>query len=98
MHDGIQPDTLQDLRGEIDRIDGGLVALLAERMGIVERVIAVKARDNLPALIPDRVEDVVAHVRAEAASKGLQPDLAETVWRNLIDWVCRYEARHLGGA
>jgi len=94
--DSARPDRLDELRREIDRIDSGLIALLAERMGIVERVIAVKTRDNLPAVIPERIEDVVAHVRAEANAQGLQPDLAETVWRNLIDWVCRYEARHLG--
>ncbi|MDQ0468707.1 chorismate mutase [Labrys wisconsinensis] len=94
--DSLRREGLEDLRREIDRIDSGLIALLAERMGVVERVIAVKTRDNLPAIIPERIEDVVAHVRTEAAAQGLEPELAETVWRNLIDWVCRYEARHLG--
>ncbi|MFX8708183.1 chorismate mutase, partial [Acinetobacter baumannii] len=40
---------LADLRAVIDRIDRDLVALLAERVRCLDQVIAVKARDNLPA-------------------------------------------------
>jgi isochorismate pyruvate lyase len=51
---------LADLRAVIDRIDRDIVALLAERVRCLDRVIAVKARDNLPAAIPERIEGVVA--------------------------------------
>ena len=91
-----QPDTMETLRHQIDRIDDALVALLAERLGIVQRVVAVKRREGLPALIPDRVEAVVAHVRARAEVAGAPPDLAEAVWRRLIDWTIAFEDSHLG--
>ncbi len=89
---------LADLRAVIDRIDRDIVALLAERVRCLDQVIAVKARDNLAAAIPERIEGVVANVRAEAEAAGMPPDLAEALWRRLIDWSIAYEDRHLGGA
>ncbi|MGL4263084.1 MAG: chorismate mutase [Afipia sp.] len=89
---------LADLRAVIDRIDRDLVALLAERVRCLDQVIAVKARDNLPAAIPERIEGVVANVRREAEAANMPPDLAEELWRKLIDWSIAYEDRHLRGA
>ncbi|MGL5168717.1 MAG: chorismate mutase [Afipia sp.] len=88
---------LADLRAVIDRIDRDIVALLAERVRCLDKVVAVKTRDGLPAAIPERVEEVVAHVRTEADAVGLSPDLAEKLWRSLIDWSIAYEDRHLSG-
>lgn len=90
-------DSLRDLRATIDRIDRDLVALLAERVRCLDQVVAVKTKNNLPAAIPERVEEVVAHVRAEAESKGMPPDLAELLWRRLIEWSIAYEEGRLGG-
>jgi isochorismate pyruvate lyase len=90
-----EPKNLPELREIIDRIDREIVALLAERVRCLDRVIAVKLRDNLPAAIPERVEEVVAHVRSEATAAGMPPDLAEVLWRRLIDWSIAYEDDHL---
>jgi isochorismate pyruvate lyase len=86
---------LADLRAVIDRIDRDIVALLAERVRCLDEVIAVKVRDNLPAAIPERIEGVVANVRGEAESAGMSPDLAEALWRRLIEWSIAYEDQHL---
>jgi len=91
-----KPQSMAALRAEIDRIDRALVALLAERVRCLDQVVAVKTRENLPAAIPERVEEVVAHVRSEAESAGMPPDLAELLWRRLIEWSIAYEDRHLG--
>lgn len=88
---------LSGLRHTIDRIDRDIVALLAERVRCLDQVVAVKTRDGLPAAIPERVEEVVAHVRAEADAVGLPSDLVEKLWRSLIDWSIAYEDRHLSG-
>ncbi|TDR94434.1 chorismate mutase [Enterovirga rhinocerotis] len=86
---------LAPLRVEIDAVDAEIVGLLARRLGIVERVIAIKQEHGLPALLPDRVEEVVAHVREKASQGGVPPDLAETLWRAMIDWTIAYEERRL---
>jgi len=86
--------SMADVRAGIDRIDAALVALLAERAGYIDRAAEVKAALGLPARIGWRVEEVVANVRARAVAGGLDPDLAEALWRRLIDWsIAREEAR-----
>ena len=88
--------TMQDIRTEIDRLDAALIALLVERVGYIDRAAVVKASVGLPARTEARVEQVVANVRSQAASRGLAPDLAETLWRQLIDWSIAREETVLG--
>lgn len=88
---------LAKFRAEIDRIDSELVKLLAARMQVVDQVIAVKRETGLPALIPERVEEVATRVREEAKRLGAPPELAEIVYRRMMDWVIAYEERRLKG-
>lgn len=86
--------TMADIRAEIDRLDADLVALLAERTAYVDRAAAIKPAARLPARIAPRVEEVVANVRGHATARGLPPDLAEDLWRRLIDWSIAREESH----
>ena len=86
---------LAPLRVRIDAIDAEIVGLLAERMRCVSEVIGLKTQFGLPARIDARVEEVVANVRAKADAAGAPPDLAEAVWRSMIEWVIAYEEKHL---
>ena len=89
-------ETMADVRAGIDRIDAALVALLVERAGYIDRAAGIKAVLDLPARIEDRVEEVVANVRSRAGEGGLDPDLAEALWRRLIDWSIAREEERLG--
>ena len=91
-----QCETMQDIRAEIDRLDAALIGLLVERAGYIDRAAEVKVGAGLPARIDARVEQVVANVRAEAGAQGLAPDLAESLWRQLIDWSIAREETVLG--
>ncbi|HWK87006.1 MAG TPA: chorismate mutase [Xanthobacteraceae bacterium] len=88
---------LSHLRAEIDRVDSELVKLIAERIKIVDRVVTIKKETGLPALIPDRVEEVAQRVREEAERLGAPPELAELVYRRMMDWIIDYEERQLKG-
>jgi isochorismate pyruvate lyase len=88
--------TMAEVRAEIDRIDAALVALLAERITFIDRAAEVKTALGLPARIEDRVEDVVARVRATAIGRGVDPDLVDDLWRRLIDWSIAREEKVLG--
>ena len=88
--------TMAELRAEIDRIDAGLVELIAERITYIDRAAELKPALGLPARIDDRVEEVVAKVRASAVARGVDPDLAEALWRRLIDWSIAREEVVLG--
>ena len=74
---------MAELRGEIDRIDRDLVARLAERQRYIERAAAIKS-DRGRVHDAARIEDVVAKVLAASRRAGLDPRIAEPVWRLLI--------------
>ena len=88
--------TMAEVRAGIDAVDADLVALLVRRAAYIDRAAVLKGPLGLPARIAARVEEVVAKVRAQAAAQGLDPDLAEALWRRLIDWSIAREERVLG--
>ncbi|SLN61328.1 isochorismate-pyruvate lyase [Roseivivax jejudonensis] len=93
------PETLSDmaaLRSEIDATDRELVDMLAHRSRLIDRAAVLKPAENLPARIDARVEEVVGNIRRRAVAHGLDPDLAEALWRHLIDWSIRREEATLG--
>ncbi len=88
--------SMTDLRGVIDALDRDIVRLLARRAALIDRAIALKPAEGLPARIPDRVQAVLDNVRAEARATGLDPDLVADLWRLLIEWSIAREERVLG--
>ena len=90
--------TMEDVRFEIDRIDRELVGLIAERTRYIDRAIAIKAKEGLPAYIPERVEEVVANACAAARRAGAPEHIVETIWRVMVDLFIAREAPHLAGS
>lgn len=88
--------SMQDLRVQIDALDAEIVAKLMARAGYIDRAVVLKQSENMPARINDRVEDVVAKVRARAVAEGLDPALVEDLWRRLIEWSIAREEQVLG--
>jgi isochorismate pyruvate lyase len=84
-------DVLAGARAEIDALDEEFVALLARRLKIVEGVVALKREHGIPALLPERVDEVIEHVRVHAREVGAPDDLAELLYREIIAWTIRYE-------
>ncbi len=82
---------LATLRSEIDALDELLLDTLARRLAVVERVVKVKQAHGIPAVIPERVAEVIALAGARAARRGMPTDLAENVWRTLVAETIRYE-------
>ena len=83
--------SMADVRGEIDRIDAALIALLAERFAYVERVPGLKLKEGIPAAAPDRVAAVLAGVRAKGEAAGLDPEMLAAMWVPMIDWIIAHE-------
>lgn len=88
--------SMKELRTQIDVLDGEIVALLARRAGYIDRAAELKQVELLPARIDARVEEVVVNIRDAARDQGLDADLAETLWRHLIDWSIAREEQVLG--
>ena len=86
---------MSEVRVEIDRVDSGLVDLIAERFGYVERAWQLKLEARQEANVPWRNQQVIDKVRARATEKGLPPDLVEALWRQMIGWFIQYEEEKL---
>ena len=82
--------SMTDVRHGVDALDRALVTLLAERQRYMDAAARIKpSRD----VVHDqaRIDDVVAKVLASAEAAGLSPDIAEPVWRTLIDRCIAHE-------
>lgn len=89
-------ETMAELRGVIDEIDGVLLELLAERMTYIDRAPVLKAREGIAANAPGRVADVLAKVRAKADAAGFDPEVAVAMWQVMIDAMIAREERVIG--
>lgn len=77
-------ETMIDVRQGVDALDRALVVLLAERQRYMDA--AARIKPNREAVYDKaRIEDVVAKVLVAADKQGLSADIAEPVWRLLID-------------
>ena len=95
----IPPETIPDmahLRREIDALDRTLVDLLAQRARLIDRAVELKPGEGMPARINARVDEVLGNVRASAVAAGWDADLAEALWRQLVEWSIAREEKVLG--
>ncbi|HEY0282492.1 MAG TPA: chorismate mutase [Rhizomicrobium sp.] len=83
---------MAEVRAEIDRIDRALVKLLSERQRYIERAAEIKS-DRAAVRDEVRVEDVIAKILAEARRADLNADIAEAVWRTLMERSIAFEFR-----
>lgn len=82
--------TMLDVRQGVDALDRALVTLLAERQRYMDA--AARIKPNRDAVFDQaRIDDVVAKVLKAAEPAGLSPDIAEPVWRLLIDRCIAHE-------
>ena len=81
---------MTDVRYEVDRLDRLLVEGIAERVTYMTAAARIKqSRDRVHD--QDRIEDVVAKVLAQAKDHGLPAEIAEPIWRLMIDRCIAYE-------
>lgn len=88
-------DTLSEVRGAIDRIDEQLIALLAARFKAVRRAAELKGAPR-EARVTWRVEEVARRVREAAMGVGFDADVAERIWRAMMEECIAYERHALG--
>ena len=75
---------LNEIRQRIDQVDSEIILLLSQRAKLVSAAGQLK-KDEQGVRDPKRVEQVIGKVRAKAASSGFSPDIAERVYRTIIE-------------
>ena len=85
-------ESMIEVRDGVDRMDRALVALIAERSRYMQAAARIKpSRDVVRD--EDRIEDVVSKVLKAADAAGLPAEIAEPVWRELVEQSIAYEFR-----
>ena len=87
-------ESMEHVRAEIDHLDEQLIDLVAERFGYVDRAWQLKENPE-DATVPWRINEVIKKVRARAEDRGIPPQLAEALWRQMIGWFIEYEMENL---
>lgn len=91
---GAIPADMAEVRDAIDALDRELVPLLGRRLALIRRASELKATPD-QARVLWRIEDVVQKVRAEAQAAGFDADLAEAIWRDMMEHCIRFEENRL---
>jgi isochorismate pyruvate lyase len=84
---------LADVRANIDSLDAKIVPLLCERLYFVTQAAQFKP-SVAGVVVPARVEEIIAKVRAAASARDTSPDTLERVYRAIIDAFTADEQRH----
>ena len=79
----VNSDSLEQVREKIDGLDRQIVGLIAERGAYVSQAARFK-KDSDAVRAPQRVEQVIAKVRALAGELDANPDVSEKVYRAMI--------------
>lgn len=84
-------EIMKPYRRRIDEIDDRIVDLLAARTDIIREVAVFKAENGIPAVLQDRVDEVIARTAARARAKNLDPALVEKLYDILVSYSCGLE-------
>ena len=84
---------LKPYREKIDALDDKIVDLLAERIGIIHEVAKVKGANDIPAVLPDRVNEVIDRCSARALGKKIDSDFVRRLYTDIVQFSCNLESR-----
>ena len=87
---GEECQTMAEVREGVDALDREIVSLLVRRQAYMSAAGRIK-NDRDAVYDAERIEDVVSKVLVEARKQGLSEDIAEQVWRKLIERCIAFE-------
>lgn len=90
----IKFESLNQARAEIDELDQHLVALLATRQEYVDQAMRFKSAVQ-DVQSPERVSQVILHVRGLAEQQGVDPILVEKIYREMIQYSIQRELKQI---
>lgn len=81
---------LEDIRRQVDTLDKDIIGLISKRAELVSAAGKLK-KDEKGVRDPKRVEQVIEKIKAKASAAGLEPALAEEIYRTIIGCFVRKE-------
>lgn len=89
-------EILKPYRAKIDAIDDQIIDLLAARLDIIREVGALKAAQNIPPVLQDRVNEVRDRCAKRGEGKNVDPVLVRDLYTLVIDYSCALEEKIIG--
>jgi isochorismate pyruvate lyase len=86
-------ESLEAARSRIDEIDHALIELIATRQFYVDQVIRFKRKSE--DVKSPRIEEVIEKVRTQAEEQGIDPELVEKMYREMIQHFIRRELKEI---
>jgi isochorismate pyruvate lyase len=77
--------SIEEIRNEIDRIDQEIISLLGDRFQYVKAIVQFKEPTQAGIVAMDRYNAVIESRRQLAEKAGLNPDLVEKVYREIMN-------------
>lgn len=84
---------MDDIRGAIDTIDREVVRLLGQRYRYVQAAAAFKSGED-KVRAPSRFQEVMEKRREWAQAEGLDADVIEKLYRDLVNYFIAREMEH----
>lgn len=81
---------IEEVRENIDRIDRKIVKLIAERSTYVVQAANFK-KTSYDVKAPQRVEKIISKVRGLAIDNGVNPNIVENIYREMINSFINFE-------
>ena len=76
---------IEDIRRAIDELDEEIITLLGKRYQYVREIVKFKEKNEESIVAKARREAVIRSRRKLAVENGLDPDVIEELYRNLIN-------------
>ncbi|MBW4647223.1 MAG: isochorismate lyase [Kastovskya adunca ATA6-11-RM4] len=81
---------MQDIRAEIDQLDRQIIAALGKRFAYVKAAAKFKISQT-SVKAPERVKAMLQQRRLWAEAEGLNPDVIEQMYQNLVNYFLEEE-------
>ena len=78
-------ERIDELRGDIDRINQRLLALIAERQEVSVAIGALKVAHGLPLYSEEREAELLGKFREDALRMDIDPDYVEELMRVVLE-------------
>ncbi len=85
--------SIEEIREHIDQIDHEIIELLGKRFGFVKEVVKYKKPDKDSIIAEKRKNKVLQERRNLAMKNGLDPDIIENIYRELIEYFISEELK-----
>jgi len=92
----VTTENLNELRGQIDKLDDRLLELLADRMRVAREIGRYKKEHAMPVLQAQRYEELLARRAAQAVELGMDREFMRTVLQYIHQESIRQQMQVLG--